>query len=115
MLRLPMMDFTTIDREIAMHSGLLPLSLASLSLGLGLVTAAPASWAADNFSAVTPNVTPTITSADKPAKAKKPKQARAPKPPAPPGTGENKAERDKRLLRECRGKTNAGACEGYAS
>ena len=26
-----------------------------------------------------------------------------------------RAERDKRLLRECKGKANAGACEGYAS
>jgi hypothetical protein len=106
-----MMDVTTKDREIAMHTRLLPSSLARLGLGLGLLTAVAASWAADNFSAVTP----TLTSADKPAKAKKPKQAKAPKPPAPAGTGESKAERDKRLLRECRGKTNAGACEGYAS
>ena len=69
----------------------------------------PSSAAADNFTAV--------TAADKPeksAKAKKPKQAKAPKPPVNPGTGESKAERDKRLLLECRGKANAGACEGYA-
>jgi len=53
-----------------------------------------------------------VTATDKPAKTKKPKAA---KPPANPGTGESKAERDKRLLRECRGKANAGACEGYAN
>lgn len=81
--------------------------LTSAGLGLALLTAPLASTAADNFQAV--------TSADKPAKAKKPKQAKAPKPPANPVTGESKAERDKRLLRECRGKANAGACEGYAS
>ena len=51
----------------------------------------------------------------KPAKAKKPKQSKAPKAPGNTGSGESKAERDKRLLRECRGKANAGACEGYAS
>jgi hypothetical protein len=50
-----------------------------------------------------------------PAKPKKAKKAKAPQPPTTPSTGENKSERDKRLLRECRGKTNAGACEGYAS
>jgi hypothetical protein len=67
--------------------------------------AAPsASWAADNFTAV--------TAGDQPVKAKKPK---APKQPVSPNTGESKGERDKRLLRECRGKANAGACEGYAS
>jgi hypothetical protein len=106
-LRLPMMDITTKDRGIAMHSGLLSPLLASLGLGLCLLVAAPATWAADNFTAITP--------ADKATKAKKPKQAKAPKPPANPATGESKAERDKRLLRECRGKSNAGACEGYAS
>jgi hypothetical protein len=106
-----MMVVTTKDREIAMHSGLLTPSLARLGLGLCLVMAPHAHGAADPFNAVTP----TLTSADQPAKAKKPKQAKAPKPPAPAGTGESKAERDKRLWRECRGKSNAGACEGYAS
>ena len=65
-----------------------------------------ASAAADNFTAV--------TSAEKPAKAKKPKHAKPPKP-TPSGSGESQAERDKRLQRECRGKVNAGACEGFAS
>jgi hypothetical protein len=78
-------------------------------LGFCLLAMPSASRTADNFTAV--------TAADKPeksAKAKTPKQAKALKPPVNPGTGESKAERDKRLLRECRGKTNAGACEGYA-
>lgn len=82
-------------------------ALTSVGLGLGLLAMPPASAAADNFTAV--------TAADKSAKAKKPKQAKAPKPPVNPGTGESKAERDKRLLRECRGKPNAGACEGFAT
>jgi hypothetical protein len=30
-------------------------------------------------------------------------------------SGETTAERDRRLLRECRGRPNAGACLGYAS
>ncbi|MBM3387378.1 MAG: hypothetical protein FJY36_06905 [Betaproteobacteria bacterium] len=38
------------------------------------------------------------------------------RPPAPDkGPAETTPERDKRLLRECKGKPNAGACEGYAS
>ena len=90
-----------------MNTRHLSSTLASLGLGLCLLAMPPASAAADNFTAV--------TSAEKPAKAKKPKQAKAPKPPVNPGTGESKAERDKRLLRECRGKANAGACEGFAS
>lgn len=57
----------------------------------------------DNFTATAP-----------PAATQKAKKSRAPKPQKDKGYGENKAERDKRLLRECRGKPNAGACEGYA-
>ncbi|MCT9811876.1 hypothetical protein N0K08_14620 [Acidovorax sp. Be4] len=30
------------------------------------------------------------------------------------GSAETPAQRDKRLLRECRGRPNAGACLGYA-
>ena len=82
-------------------------TLASVGWGLCWLAMPHASAAADNFTAV--------TAADKPAKAKKPKQAKAPKPPANVGTGESKTEREKRLLRECRGKANAGACEGFAS
>jgi hypothetical protein len=81
--------------------------LASMVGGLCWWVLVPASHAADHFTAV--------TAAEKPAKTKKPKQAKAPKQPANAGTGESKSERDKRLLRECRGKANAGACEGYAS
>jgi hypothetical protein len=29
------------------------------------------------------------------------------------GSGESTAERDRRLLRECKGRPNAGACAGY--
>jgi hypothetical protein len=90
-----------------MNKGHLSSTLANMVLGLCLMAAPSASWAADNFTAVTPG--------DKPVKAKKPKQTKAPKQPVSPNTGESKGERDKRLLRECRGKANAGACEGYAS
>jgi hypothetical protein len=80
-------------------------TLASVVLGLGWLAAVHASGATDNFTAV--------TAADKPAK--KPKQAKAPKPPTDKGSAESKPERDKRLIRECRGRPNSGACEGYAS
>jgi hypothetical protein len=99
-----MMSITTKDRETAMNKRYFAWMLASMVWGLGLLAATQASWAADNFTAV--------TTGDKPVKAKKPK---APKQPVSPNTGESKGERDKRLLRECRGKANAGACEGYAS
>ncbi|WP_291933899.1 hypothetical protein [Limnohabitans sp.] len=82
-------------------------TLARTVLTLCLLGAAPNSWAVETFTAT--------TGADKPAKGKKPKQAKAPKVPTDKGSAENKPERDKRLMRECRGRPNAGACEGYAS
>jgi hypothetical protein len=100
-----MMHITTKDRETAMKIRHWASTLASVGLGLGWLAALPASGATDNFTAV--------TAADKPAK--KPKQAKAPKPPTDKGSAESKPERDKRLIRECRGRPNAGACEGYAS
>jgi len=38
---------------------------------------------------------------------------RAPRQPIDRGPAETRAERDKRLARECKGRPNAGACEGY--
>ena len=102
-----MMNITIKVRETGMKKRKFALVLASLVWGWGFLAAAPASWGSDNFTAV--------TAGDKPIKAKKSKQAKAPKQPVSPNTGESKGERDKRLLRECRGKANAGACEGYAS
>lgn len=42
-------------------------------------------------------------------------RAKARKPPIDKGPAESRAERDKRLQRECKGKPNSGACEGYGS
>ncbi len=78
-----------------------------IGLSLCLMGAVPATWGADGFTAT--------AGTEKTSKSQKTKKAKAPKPPVGPGMGESKAERDKRLWRECRGKTNAGACEGYAS
>jgi hypothetical protein len=38
---------------------------------------------------------------------------KAPKQAIDRGPAETRAERDKRLARECKGRPNAGACEGY--
>lgn len=47
-----------------------------------------------------------------PARAR---QVKPRKPPVNTGYGETRKERNQRLLRECKGRPNAGACEGYAS
>ncbi|MGV0958713.1 MAG: hypothetical protein ACOYB1_02660 [Limnohabitans sp.] len=38
---------------------------------------------------------------------------KAPRQAIDRGPAETRAERDKRLARECQGRRNAGACEGY--
>ena len=40
---------------------------------------------------------------------------KAPKQAIDRGPAETRAERDKRLARECKGRPNAGACEGYGN
>jgi hypothetical protein len=82
-------------------------TLASAALALALAGLAASSWAVETFTAT--------TGAEKPAKGKKPKTTKAPKPVRDKGSAESQSERDKRLLRECRGRPNAGVCEGYAS
>lgn len=42
------------------------------------------------------------------------KRHKTSKPKPDKGHGETLQERERRLLRECKGRSNAGACEGYA-
>jgi hypothetical protein len=51
--------------------------------------------------------------AKKPKKAKKAKGKGAAGVTFYEGSGETRAERDRRLTRECRGRANSGLCEGY--
>ena len=48
-----------------------------------------------------------------PAFAKKAKSHRSAKPKNDGGSAESTKDRERRLLRECRGRPNAGACEGF--
>jgi hypothetical protein len=82
-------------------------TLTSTALVFALAGLAPSSWAVETFTAT--------TGAEKSAKGQKPKAGKAPNSPSDKGSAEGRAERDKRLLRECRGRPNAGVCEGYAS
>jgi hypothetical protein len=60
------------------------------------------------------NSAPVLQANSKSKKAKKTRRHR-------PGqidfidNGETRSERDRRLLRECKGRPNSGACSGYAS
>ena len=69
---------------------------------LVLLTSATLASAADSFTATQGT-----------AHAQKGKKAKAPKQAPSQSSGENMAQRDKRLARECKGRPNAGACEGY--
>ncbi|HSV53813.1 MAG TPA: hypothetical protein VLJ57_16975 [Burkholderiaceae bacterium] len=55
------------------------------------------------------------TREDKPAYVSAAKSKRPGKVKFDNGSGESTAERERRLLRECRGRPNAGACLGYTS
>lgn len=51
------------------------------------------------------------------ASGKRPAGRKSPgrgKPAAPPSPEESRADRERRLSRECRGRANAGACLGFA-
>ncbi|MDP2066860.1 MAG: hypothetical protein Q8K38_12925 [Burkholderiaceae bacterium] len=79
-------------------------ALATLmALGGGQPTAA---------SAGTPPVIATATE-NGAVKPNPPKKKKSSKPKIYKGSGETSAERDRRLYRECKGRPNAGACEGY--
>jgi hypothetical protein len=101
-----MIGASKANRETQMNARYGQSTWASLALALGLLGAAPGSWAVETFTAT--------TGAEKPAKGQKSKPAKAAKAPSDKGSAEGRAERDQRLLRECRGRPNAGACEGYA-
>ena len=47
------------------------------------------------------------------AKKKKAKSSKSVKVKQEAGSAENTKDRERRLLRECRGQVNAGACAGY--
>ncbi len=82
-------------------------TLTSTAMAWCLLGTVPDAGAVETFTA--------STGAEPSGKARKTHQPKAPQAPAKTGSAESKAERDKRLLRECRGRPNAGACEGYAS
>jgi hypothetical protein len=59
----------------------------------------------------------TVSDGGKATKPKKQKKAKSKKGGGVSfyeGSGETRAERDKRLTRECKGRSNSGLCEGYA-
>ena len=72
---------------------------STLALAALLLAAAPAgpAWASPDHKA---------------HKAKKVKVAKSPVP-YDSSSGESRQERERRLLRECKGRVNAGACAGY--
>lgn len=90
-----------------MKPQILAQTLACSALTLGLLGGTTGSRAVETFTAT--------TGAENAAQGQKPKAIKAPKLHTDKGSAEGQAERDKRLLRECRGRPNAGACEGYAS
>jgi Mor family transcriptional regulator len=74
-------------------------------------------FSSQNFVMQTAGGSNTPAQGGKAKKPKKEKKAKAKKGGGVSfyeGSGETRAERDKRLMRECKGRPNAGLCEGYA-
>ncbi len=53
------------------------------------------------------------TGTKKPRKARASKKSKGGNISFNDGSAESRSERDRRLTRECKGRTNAGVCEGY--
>jgi Mor family transcriptional regulator len=77
----------------------------------------PANQTFSSVSMMTAWLSPTLNAqANSSNKAKKPKKSKAKKGGGVTfydGSAESRAERDRRLKRECKGRPNSGACEGY--
>jgi hypothetical protein len=72
----------------------------------------PLTWLVGLLSALLlTGLSPTTASAASTSVSRK----KAPRQAIDRGPAETRAERDKRLARECKGRPNAGACEGYGS
>ncbi|GAB2835510.1 hypothetical protein GCM10027276_42410 [Comamonas piscis] len=80
-----------------------PLSFSILALVLASIALPPG----DAWAARKKKKTEATQTTSKPAKVKIKRQRSS--------SAETKAERDRRLLRECKGLPNAGACLGYAN
>jgi hypothetical protein len=91
---------------------------APVLAGMLFATSVFAAGAGDQVKPVNPSKPPVARVKDAPPPVKKDrkkakKASAAPVQHAP--SGEAMPEREKRLLRECKGRPNAGACLGYAS
>jgi hypothetical protein len=83
------------------------LLTALLSAGIAFL-AAPANTLASSTSSAKEST------AKKPKKEKKAKGQKAGGVTFYEGSGETRRERERRLTRECKGRSNSGLCEGYA-
>jgi hypothetical protein len=88
-----------------MQNYMIRSALALMTSGALLLGSAQAQTAA-------PGEPPVKTKVKK-KKAGKPLVARGAKAKFLPGSQETASERSRRLLRECKGRVNAGACQGY--
>ncbi len=86
----------------------LPLAVAGLS-------SLPAFASTSGTKAATTSETAKPARKTKTKASKKADKPKTVKVSSQKGSGETTAERDRRLMRECKGRPNAGACLGYAN
>jgi hypothetical protein len=90
--------------------------LASSVLALAGAVALPGMAQAATFSIADSSMSlraKSETGSKKPRKAKAGKKAKGGGITFSDGSAESRSERDRRLTRECKGRSNSGVCEGY--
>jgi hypothetical protein len=103
--------------SMSFHTQLFSSAMAALALAvaMSLSLAPSAAQAASNVKSASDNKTTNkTTTAKKPKKEKKAKGTKAGGVSFHEGSAETRAERERRLMRECKGRPNAGLCEGFA-
>lgn len=90
------------------------LAGALLALAAAQGAAASPQGAIFSVAAYAPSISAKASNGTKkPKKPKAAKKSRGGKVTFHEGSAESRAERDRRLSRECRGRSNSGVCEGY--
>jgi hypothetical protein len=103
-----MMDKDFKRQETCLMTHLRHCLLTALLSASMAFLAAPANTLASSTSSAKEST------AKKPKKEKKAKGQKAGSVTFYEGSGETRAERERRLKRECRGRPNSGLCEGFA-
>jgi hypothetical protein len=94
--------------------GRITLASALLALAGSVGAAGAPQFATLSVAAYAPSISAKAANGTKkPKKPKAAKKSKGGKVTFHDGSAESRSERDRRLMRECKGRSNSGVCEGY--